>query len=333
MRKVLALCDGEQLYTTRFLEYLCRWKDLPFDVKIFSSAEKLAEYARDSRIEVLLIAENALTDTAREIPAGRRILLAEERGSGKESPSIYKYQAAGRVVREVMDLYGAQLEAEQADPGQDSGSSRILGVLSLKDSVGRTAFAVTAGRIMAEQQRVLYLPLERYSGIERMLKCEGYGTVSDLLYYFRQNRSGLAYRLEGMLQRMGGLLFVSPADNPEDYLETGPEEWAELMAAVGHTGRFDVIVLDIGCELPDITPLLTLCEQVWMISSKDALAQGKEESFLDWVSARDPSAASLIRRVEWTCPVIPGDMPDYFGEILNSRAGEQVRRELDGAGI
>ncbi len=330
MRKILAMCDREQAYAARFQEYLCRWEGFPFEVRTFTSAETLEAYARDQRIELLLIAENALEEEAGRTPASRRILLAEDRDSLSDEPCVYKYQSAGTITRQVLDFYGASLEAERAERAGGPGGS-ITAILGVANAADRTAFALAAGQVLAEQTSVLYLSLERYAGFDRMLDKGLYGTISDLLYYYRQNRGGLVYRLEGMLQKIGSLSFVAPADNPADFLETDASEWADLAQEILRSGRFSHVILDLGCELPDIVPILSACQTVFLVSSDSVFGQKKEETFLDWLDGRDPSLTGRIRRIPWTCPSAAVDSPAYFSGILDEKSGGQIRKALEEA--
>ena len=52
-RDVFAVCDLEVEYAYHFMEYLSKKKNIPFEVRVFTSVETLLEFARENEIELL----------------------------------------------------------------------------------------------------------------------------------------------------------------------------------------------------------------------------------------------------------------------------------------
>ena len=54
---ILAICDVEQTYAHKLMEFLNQKKKNPFIIQAFTTVERLADYASDNCIEILLISE------------------------------------------------------------------------------------------------------------------------------------------------------------------------------------------------------------------------------------------------------------------------------------
>ena len=76
-KQIFAICDPEAEYARNFMSYLNRKKNLPFEVQAFTSTESLLAFAKENRIELLLIAAEAMCREVRELDTGQTILLTE----------------------------------------------------------------------------------------------------------------------------------------------------------------------------------------------------------------------------------------------------------------
>ena len=63
------------------------------------------------------------------------------------------------------------------------GLAKVLGVYSPVGRCLKTSFALTMGKLLAQEERVLYLNLEEFSGLSVLMKEEYKSDLSDLLYF------------------------------------------------------------------------------------------------------------------------------------------------------
>ena len=61
------------------------------------------------------------------------------------------------------------------------GLAKVLGVYSPVGRCLKTSFALTMGKLLAQEERVLYLNLEEFSGLSVLMKEEYKSDLSDLL--------------------------------------------------------------------------------------------------------------------------------------------------------
>ena len=79
--RILAVCDPEEEYVSRLMEYLNEKRVSPFYVRAFTSKEALMDFAKEEEVEMLLIASQLLKqggdEEMRALRVGKRILLTQ----------------------------------------------------------------------------------------------------------------------------------------------------------------------------------------------------------------------------------------------------------------
>ncbi len=330
-RPVLAVCDVEEGYARSFLAYLNareRMK-LPFDFRAFTNAGELKDYAADHEIEILLISERAADESVRALPAGKLIILTE----GQTLPElesyaqVYKYQSADRVVREVLDCYGAEKLAA-ARPARRRQRGRLAGVYSPASFSQRMLFSLTLGQILAGNQAVLYVCLDGYSGLTEMLRPGEGASLSDLLYTYRRKGTVTEAHLREALCRLRQLDCAVPAVAPEDLQSLSGSEWSGFMDALLQAGRYDVLVLDLGDVVRDLPEVLETCGEIWLPLQADVLSAAREKQFENSLKSRHPSLAAKTRPVYPPRLELAGTHRQMLEELPDGELGAFVRRML-----
>ena len=144
MEKIMAVYDVDPAYARRFADVTNQKERVPFDVIPFTSMEALQEYGKKHKIEILLISSTVPREQAEAIGAGSVVTLAEGEivKSVDSYPSVYKYQAADSLIREVIGCYCespdsgdlfTHWQVSEDVPGADAGTAagqRREGVVS-----------------------------------------------------------------------------------------------------------------------------------------------------------------------------------------------------------
>jgi hypothetical protein len=303
MRNVFAVCDTEQEYAIRLMEYLNCRRNMPFEIQMFTSPEALVEFAGKRHIDLLLVSERAATDDILDLPVGKLVVLAEGEMPGKldSYPSVCKYQSADEVVREVMDFYSAELEATQPAKIMKPDVRRI-GVISTWEPALRTAYAIAMGEVLAENRKVLYASLDPWSGTAPAFGDNADRTMSELLYYYRQGKHGLIYCADSLIRSFHGMNYIPPSKHPGDLLLMDAGQWCGLFDELMQTGTYDTLILDLGCRMADPEGVLSSCDEIYLPVSDDLFAQKAVDTWLLWA---EESHAEWTGRVQ----TIPVDSP------------------------
>ena len=189
MERIMAIYDVEPSYAERFADVVNQREKVPFLVVPFTSLEKLKEYARKNLVEILLINSLVPEDGYREIEARQIIRLADGEMVSVPggSSSVYKYQSADSIVREVMAYYCESSEEEMVMVSRSR--ARILGIYSPVGRCLKTSLAWTLGQQSAKDSKTLFVSLEEYSGFSRLLSEGGQETLSEVIYAFGQEKN------------------------------------------------------------------------------------------------------------------------------------------------
>ena len=326
MSSVFAVCDVETDYAVRFMEFLNR-RNLPFEVQMFTSVPPLCEFAKRKRIELLLISERAMCDEVRNLKVGKMILLSEGNSGDEESelPTVYKYQSSAQVVREVLDCYSAERIAAQTAADIRKKRGKLYGIYGLFDPVRQMLFSLTLGQILAETQTVLYINLQKHSGLMNLTGEETEMTLSDLLYFYRQKKKGMFYRLSGMIRQIGRLEYIPVPFFSEDLGELSGEEWSGFLEELRSMDSHDVLLLDLSDGLRGLPDILDCCTDLFFLSEEDAFSLEKRQ-----LLEKELESADRVRP-QWLTPPPPGEIregPWFLEALPDSNIGEYVRKVI-----
>lgn len=332
-KSVFAVCDTEIEYAYHFMEYLMKKKNIPFEIQAFTSPEVFADFARSHPVEILLISDKAITEEIRQLPIRQIILLSEgvHDPSLDQFPAVYKYQSSDNVIREVMACYGVENEVVVGQNQVTKKEMRIIGIYSPVGRTQKTSFALALGQILGRDRAVLYLNLESYSGFEQLLETHFDRGLSDILYYARQQNSGIVYKIAGMVQTIQNLDFLPPALFPMDIQTTKYEEWLWLFRQLEQNSSYEVLILDLGDAVCDLYQLLDYCTEIYVPIRQDVISMAKiaqfEQTLQLWDSA---SVMEKIRKIRIPFCAAGKTGKAWVEELAWSELGDYVRKLLHG---
>lgn len=254
--------------------------------------------------------QNLLGELQANRRIGRLVLLTGDHCAscvveGETIPCVYRYQSADRILadavgmRDVFDV-GVEKKAlfclEEFDPVKKEEGARlpVIGIYSPVGRCGKSRFALTLGRILAEQGRVLYLSLEVFSDLYEWTVSSGAGDFSDLIYY---EELGMltAERFRQLSVEKQGLSIVGPAVNPEDITGLTKARCERVLCCAKEAG-YETVVLDVGSQHPDPVAILDLCKTVYAPVTGEDASRLKWQHFMKYVKSRDREA--LLDRIE-----------------------------------
>jgi hypothetical protein len=330
-KNIFAVCDLEVEYASSLMEYLNQKKNIPFDIQVFTNVQSLLEFGSKTQIELLLISGRAMCQEIRELEIGKLVILSEGNQIPEFAsyPSVYKYQATADVLREVMACYG---ETKRVPPSVFSvlkDKTEILGIYSPLGRCLKTSLALTIGQILAKEKAVLYLNLETCAGFETLLHRRFPHTLSDLLYYAKQEDPNLLLRINSMVQTVNGLDLIAPVQAGADILGSSWEDLEKLLQEIILHSSYEVLVLDIGSGIADLCPLLDLCGQIYMPVLDDCISRGKLLQFENLLKAWDyTQVLSRIQRLELPQKLHLVSSDTYVEKLPFSDLGTYVKHML-----
>lgn len=313
-KRILAIFDREENYAYRLTEFITGKASLPFEIHIFTDGSKFYSYAKTKDVECLLISESVYDRSVEDLKIPHIIILSESGNNlNKTLHHINKYQSCENIFREVMEYYTDRAENTSLILRTGQRKMKVIGIYTPVGRCLQTTFSLTLGQLLAKQYKTLYLNFEVYSGFSQMLNKNFDSDLSDLMYYFECAREKLAYRLESMVETVGGLDFIPPAEIHQNLIGIRGEQWIDLFQEIERCSEYEYLLLDLTDGLVDLWDVLRSCDHVYTITRGDGMAIAKIEQYekaLERMQYADISAKTR----KWNLPVFR-QLPQRFEEF------------------
>lgn len=330
-KNVFAVCDLEVDYALNFMDYLNQKRNIPFEIQAFTTRESLIAYGQKTHIELLLISGKAMCSQIRELDIGKIVILSEGVHPPEldQYPSVYKYQSSSAVIREVMACYGEEKDLAPDPFPVLKKTTEIYGVYSPLGRCLKTSFALTLGQVLARERAVLYLNLEEYSGFDTLLGKTFSHSLSDLLYYVRQESQGLIHRMNGMTETVNNLDFIPPVQSPGDIRGTPWQDWKRLIQGIAAQSAYQVLILDVGNGIDELFSMLDLCKRIYMPVLTDRVSVGKVTQFENLLKIWDfPQVLEKTIKIRPPFHRAKDSSQTYVEGLVWSQLGDYVRELL-----
>jgi hypothetical protein len=253
---------------------------------VFTDYDSLTGYLVNHDIDILLISEKfcSYMEHFKNVP---NIFILTEGSLDSifdNYTSLYKYQRAENILRDVMSCYASTAPANRKILATLSPAD-IIGVYSPVKRCGKTSFALSYGCLRSLSEDCLYINLEEYSGFSYFVKDIPVGDLSDLLYFFRQNPANIDKKLAALSHSFYNLKYIPAMQFSYDIKNMETEDLASLIQTICDLGCYKSIILDISDSLKDVTGLLKICTNIFMPTINDGISENKIEEFFKSTSA------------------------------------------------
>lgn len=298
--KNLVICDREKEYAEAFARYITKREDLVLQVKTCSSLKHVLKVQEKEKIDYLFISAVYSPAEREKVSAGKVFVLTEESVAALEEneTGVYKYQSGDELLAELIRRC-----SEDEQTGNTflktvrKKEARIIAVFSPVHRVGKTTYALRLGKKLGKEFHVLYLNLETYGGIGGHFE-EGGQTLSDMLYYARQEKSNLGMILTTIVEHKGKLDCVLPVQVSEDIKSISGSEWLALMQKIMEQSIYEILILDLDESIRELYQILEVCSEIHMLTAPDEISNSKIRQFEEELIllGREDIRRKIIRR-------------------------------------
>lgn len=325
--KVLALCDTEEEYAQHMTEFLKEHKEIPWEIYTYTNVEEMVKWLETHSVELVVIAENAYTETVRSFIKAKIILL-NETGLVKWNniPNINKYQAAEDVFHEILQQY---LEIAQVVPlpkVKIKENTRLIGMYSPIRRCLQTSFALTLAQMLSKQHKTLYLNFEHYAGMTELLPDIQTRDLADLLYFLTADKERFSLRFQTVLCKKGTMDYIPPMKAGQNLLSITPQEWQSLLKQIAEWGEYEYIILDLTESMQGLFEILRMCCKVFTLTRGDCIAEHKiiqYEQVLTMYQYKDV----IDKTYKCNLPLFHR-IPEYIEELTKGELADYVRKLL-----
>ncbi|MCR4585658.1 MAG: hypothetical protein K5686_08030 [Lachnospiraceae bacterium] len=271
--KILAVCTADEAYALRLQEALSEREAFPFSVYIYTKAGMSRPPGKIN----LYLADETFYDRLDD-PDVPRILLRSRENGPRAERYIWKYQSAEDIRKQLLDYYSETAEAgTSAAAGRRS--TKVIGIFSPVARSIQTSFSLLMGQFLAKHSKVLYLNLEPFSGLSKLMCDSNNRDLTDLVYYLEGNADRLVYKLESMVGNVNGLDYVSPAFSFIDLGQISEENWIRMIETLRSMGNYDYIILDLSEMVCGLLNVLRKCDLIYTIADREGFALTRLEQY------------------------------------------------------
>lgn len=278
MNHIMAICDMEEQYAAKLADYLNMKEGFPFEVRYFTSAKKLLHFSERQRVEIALVSEELSEELGKSETIEHMIFLHETvEFIHNDVRGVYKYQSCENLIQQVLG-YLEELSCGGSILRRKT-TMKLIGLYSPVRRNLQTTFAFTLGQILARKSRVLYINLESFSGLGRMLEKNFSKDLSDILYYMKNGKTGLPCLLGSVVESINGLDILPPMLCQMDLINITSEEWLFFLSELEKNTEYEYMILDLSDSVQGLFEILRQCSHIYTLTGDDAFALAKARQY------------------------------------------------------
>lgn len=334
--RYIAICDEEEDYACRLMEYLLRAEGKAWEVQAFLGADSLLEHADPSSCVLLIAAESAWRDPRlRQAPFSRVLVLNESGQYLPEAPqSVSKYQSMDLLLGQLRALLGEALQEPGGTAGIRHGEPlSVIGFYSPVTRALKSTFALTMGELLAAQgKKVLFLDPDPCSALPALLGVEMEGSIGDLLYYNDCAREKFPGALAGLAVPLSGVDLLPGADSFSALHAVRGEQWLSLIESVQQQTDYAALLLDLSAAVSGLEDILRRCGRVYTLTRPDSISSARVRAY-ERILQRGGYEDVLVHTQMVELPAfsrLPADLRYLTGGDLAAFVRELMRKERDG---
>ncbi|TAH66286.1 MAG: hypothetical protein EWM47_10305 [Anaerolineaceae bacterium] len=244
MEKLLAIFDTDNLYASRLMEYFKKsnWKG--FEILLFTKRESLIDFLKYQAVDILLLGESALFE---ELPKENIKyvfwLCADKMQTKDKHETIYKYQAAGRIVSEVISGY---TRLEDNNQKESHGEIRFIAIFPPVPGGEKISYSWSLAKNLSNISKVLYIPFDLLPTTFIPNQDNSGQSMSELLYYLRERKSDYMDKLKSYLNYSEKLSYLSGPIHGFDLLSISREDIGKLMDDIKKYTDYETVIFYLG---------------------------------------------------------------------------------------
>lgn len=278
MNHILAVCDAEETYASKLTDYLNLKEGFPFQVRYFTTIDKLAEFAKHQTVEAVLVCEKNKKELMAKQTGASIITLSEKNVIETHTKkTVLKYQSCEVIMKDILEILAKEC-------GEESHILRkvpfkIIGLYSPVKRTMQTTFGLTMGQLLAKKGKVLYINMEGFSGLNSMLKRNFQRDLSDLLYYMQNGKQGMAYIMGSMVESINGMDVLPPMLCQMDLISIEAKEWLRLFYEIESHTDYEYLILDLSDSIQGLFEILRQCFVIYTMTESDGFAMAKIDQY------------------------------------------------------
>ncbi len=318
-KKIFCLCDYDRNYAENFSKYIWDSAGREFEIRAFTKPEIFIDYIVSGKVDVLLIAEDFLSELINKIPSlsiqnASVFILTDNSREADFGSTIYKYQSAKKILEEIMTVYGKSAESPA---NYVTDKERHIAVYSPLGRCGKTSLALEIGRQLSRYEDTLVISFDEYCVHDEIKWKTSDRGLSELIYrYYVKDKDGMV--LTDYLRGNDGLYILPGVVVPEDIKESDCITLSEIITDFYNLHQFKNIVIDVGNAVTHPEKFLRESNIVIVPTLEDEISGAKLSSWKP-----EPDISRLLHYVEMSQNGSVREPAEVAQEILRGSANER----------
>lgn len=296
----LAICMADLEYQNRFVSCFMNHYNHQYELHVFTAPMQMQE-SEQREYAVIIIGEYTTDELAVFVEKGEIILRLEE-NFGKEDETdekvlcTEKYQEVYKIA-ELIERLVAEKTSKKGNRLRSKGYE-LIGIYSLTQEMYQAPFAALVGKIYGEQQKVLVLDLQSYSGLTET-ECEaGSMGLEDLLSVAQTGNYSKSRVLE-CIRHESNWDYICSVQNQQCLAEGTKELYEAMIEMLVQELEYEVVIINFGSMFMGQLDMMEMCQYIYLLNAKSL-----EKSWRDKVFERELSRLGkedllqAIRRME-----------------------------------
>jgi len=328
-KKRLGICIQDKEYEERFVRCLMNHYREQYEIHVLSSLFEMLQF-QELLFEVIITGDEEVENSESLARKGQNVLILREKEMEKERQEhlayVEKYQEVYKIVEELKMLTEDVHEQKKCD----NKGYKMIGISSLNCESLQLPFAALCASVYGENQPVLFVDLQPFSGMEseEVPEEEIFG-MEDVLSIAS---TGIVTpnRILGAIRHETKWDYIRPVKNTECLVEANEDIYQKMIEMMVQEQGYQVIIVNFGATFTGMFEFMGRCQQFYLLREKGKYSLSREQAFFCEMKRRGKDTF-LERIVHMELPVTSGKELDWRGiskQWLWGTVGNQLREYI-----
>lgn len=296
MEKVVIGLYEKTSYAERFAEYFCHNKNNCVDFRIFTMCDKISEFVKKTKIDVLLTDRKSVNDVENEKNVGKIIVLSEGNYvmENEKYSVIFKYQSVEEIIKEVLSDIADDDKVNINNTFVIKNNTELIGVYSASGGNIVLDYGVELALQMGKMRKTLLVCLEQLNGLDgaswpenENKKKSGVSNdempyvrgMSEVIYYLKKSGNKLTLKLQSIICRKGEVDCIYPVEDYRDLQFLDKEGIGEFIKVVSEQMEYEAVIFIIGYLSEAFMELMQRCDKLYFKAAQNRMEFEKQNAF------------------------------------------------------
>lgn len=309
MEKIVIGLYEKTSYAERFAEYFCHNKNHCVDFRIFTMHDKISEFTKKAKIDVLLTDRKCVNDVENEENIAKIIVLSEGNYvmENEKYSVIFKYQSVEEIIKEVLSNIADDDNINVNNTFAIKSNTEIIGVYSASGGNIVLEYGVELALQIGKIKKTLLVCLEQLNGLDgaawpesenrkkSSISYDGPSYVrgmSEVIYYLNKSGNKLALKIQSIICKKSYVDCIYPVEDYRDLEFLDKEGVSELLNVISEQMEYEAVIFIIGYLSEAFMMLMQKCNKLYFKAAQNKIEQKKQSAFEN-ILRRDGMSGSL----------------------------------------